>query len=71
MNLRPGLATILVLVPLYVQQQRPPSSQQDPEGYAKFLEGAERVSRMQVPRVLETLGESDQPGGASVRSLIQ
>lgn len=56
MKLRPGLATlILVLVPLYVQQ-RPPSPQQDPEGYAKFLEGAERVSRMQVPRVIETLG---------------
>jgi len=56
-NLRPGLATlILVLVPLFVEQQRPPSPQQDPEGYAKFLEGAERVSRMQVPRVIETLG---------------
>jgi arsenite methyltransferase len=36
--------------------QRPPSPQEDPEGYAKFLEGAERVSRMQVPRVIETLG---------------
>ncbi len=57
MNLRPGLATlILVLAPLYAHQQRPPSPQQDPEGYAKFLEGAERVSRMQVPRVIETLG---------------
>jgi ubiquinone/menaquinone biosynthesis C-methylase UbiE len=50
-------AAILLAVPLNAHtQQRPPSPQQDPEGYAKFLEGAERVSRMQVPRVIETLG---------------
>jgi ubiquinone/menaquinone biosynthesis C-methylase UbiE len=57
-NLRSVLATvILVVAPLYAHtQQRPPSPQQDPEGYARFLEGAERVSRMQVPRVIETLG---------------
>lgn len=30
--------------------------QRTPEEYAKFLEGAERVARMQVPRVVETLG---------------
>jgi ubiquinone/menaquinone biosynthesis C-methylase UbiE len=55
-NLKPGVAAVLLmLAPLYAQQ-RPPSPQQDPEGYAKFLEGAERVSRMQVPRVIETLG---------------
>jgi ubiquinone/menaquinone biosynthesis C-methylase UbiE len=30
--------------------------QQNPEEYAKFLEGAERVQRMQVPRVVESLG---------------
>lgn len=29
--------------------------QQDPEAYAKTLEGAARVARMQVPRVIETL----------------
>jgi arsenite methyltransferase len=39
-----------------VRAQRAPSPQQDPEGYAKFLEGAERVSRMQVPRVIDELG---------------
>jgi ubiquinone/menaquinone biosynthesis C-methylase UbiE len=57
-NRRSALAAvILAIAPLSVQtQQRPPSPQQDPEGYAKFLEGAERVSRMQVPRVIETLG---------------
>jgi arsenite methyltransferase len=56
--LKACLATLLIMLgPLQAaQQQRPPSPQQDPEGYAKFLEGAERVSRMQVPRVIETLG---------------
>jgi arsenite methyltransferase len=56
--LKSALAAVLVVVvPFYAHtQQRPPSPQQDPEGYAKFLEGAERVSRMQVPRVIETLG---------------
>jgi 2-polyprenyl-3-methyl-5-hydroxy-6-metoxy-1,4-benzoquinol methylase len=49
------VAVLVALAPLHAQQ-RPPSPQQDPEGYAKFLEGAERVSRMQVPRVIETLG---------------
>ena len=55
--LKAGLAALLIVLgPLQAAQQRPPSPQQDPEGYAKFLEGAERVSRMQVPRVMETLG---------------
>lgn len=31
-------------------------AQRTPEEYAKFLEGAERVSRMQVPRVVGALG---------------
>jgi ubiquinone/menaquinone biosynthesis C-methylase UbiE len=31
------------------------AQQQDPEAYAKTLEGAARVARMQVPRVIETL----------------
>ena len=34
----------------FAQQQR------TPEEYAKFLEGADRVARMQVPRVVEALG---------------
>ena len=31
------------------------AQQKDPEAYAKTLEGAERVARMQVPRVIQTL----------------
>jgi ubiquinone/menaquinone biosynthesis C-methylase UbiE len=37
-------------------QQTPPSPVADPEAYARFLEGAERVSRLQVPRVIDALG---------------
>lgn len=33
-----------------------PAQQRTPEDYAKTLEGAERVARMQVARVVETLG---------------
>ena len=33
-----------------------PQQQRTPEEYAKFLEGAERVARMQVPRVVQSLG---------------
>jgi ubiquinone/menaquinone biosynthesis C-methylase UbiE len=32
------------------------AQQRNPEDYAKLLEGADRVERMQVPRVVETLG---------------
>jgi ubiquinone/menaquinone biosynthesis C-methylase UbiE len=53
---KPAIAALVVFLAPFQAQQRPPSPQQDPEGYAKFLEGAERVSRMQVPRVIETLG---------------
>lgn len=56
MSFTAGIAALIVLLAPLQAQQRPPSPQQDPEGYAKFLEGAERVSRMQVPRVIETLG---------------
>jgi ubiquinone/menaquinone biosynthesis C-methylase UbiE len=42
---------LLLLVTGAIAQQ-----QQNPEEYAKFLEGAERVQRMQVPRVVEALG---------------
>jgi arsenite methyltransferase len=34
---------------------RSPQQQRDPEEYAKFLEGADRVQRMQVPRVVDAL----------------
>ena len=37
------------------QSASPPQQQRTPEEYAKFLEGADRVSRMQVPRVVEAL----------------
>jgi arsenite methyltransferase len=36
--------------------QSQPQQQRTPEEYAKFLEGAQRVARMQVPRVVEALG---------------
>src|SRR5688572_33207417 len=38
------------------QSASPPQQQRTPEEYAKFLEGADRVARMQVPRVVEALG---------------
>jgi ubiquinone/menaquinone biosynthesis C-methylase UbiE len=37
------------------KQATSPQQQRSPEEYAKFLEGAERVARMQVPRVVQTL----------------
>ena len=42
------IAILALVVPLSAQQT-------DPEAYAKTLEGAARVARMQVPRVIETL----------------
>lgn len=47
-----GLAVTAFSVTAAVLEQQ----QRSPEEYAKFLEGAERVARMQVPRVVETLG---------------
>jgi cyclopropane fatty-acyl-phospholipid synthase-like methyltransferase len=44
------------------------AQQRDPETYAKTLEGAERVARMQVPRVLETLGLT---AGAKVAEIVE
>jgi arsenite methyltransferase len=38
------------------QQRSPQMQQRTPEEYAKFLEGAERVAKMQVPRVVAALG---------------
>ena len=47
---RLGLGTALAVGPGDVAGQ-----QRTPEEYARFLEGAERVARMQVPRVVEAL----------------
>jgi ubiquinone/menaquinone biosynthesis C-methylase UbiE len=46
------LACVVMLAALAAAQQ----AQRTPEEYAKFLEGADRVARMQVPRVVEALG---------------
>jgi arsenite methyltransferase len=46
-----GLAATVAAVPYRVAAQ-----QRTPQEYAAFLEGAERVARMQVPRVVEALG---------------
>jgi ubiquinone/menaquinone biosynthesis C-methylase UbiE len=48
------LLTIATALP--APQAPAPSPQRDPEEYAKFLEGGERVARMQVPRVVDALG---------------
>lgn len=37
-------------------QQRSPQQQRTPEEYARFLEEAARVARLQVPRVVDALG---------------
>ena len=47
--------SILALATLACAQALAAQQQQDPEAYAKTLEGAARVARMQVPRVIETL----------------
>jgi arsenite methyltransferase len=50
-------AALLLLALVLAQAPQPAASPpRDPEEYAKFLEGAARVSRMQVPRVIEALG---------------
>jgi ubiquinone/menaquinone biosynthesis C-methylase UbiE len=48
----PALSERAVLLARVEGQQ----AQRTPEEYAKFLEGADRVARMQVPRVVSTLG---------------
>jgi arsenite methyltransferase len=51
-----GLAIVFMLCWIApAAQQRSPQQQRTPEEYAKFLEGAERVARMQVPRVVQGL----------------
>ena len=47
---------VVVAACLTAVAQSQPQPQRTPEEYAKFLEGAERVARMQVPRVVEALG---------------
>ena len=47
-----GIITALGLLSARVEGQQ---AQRTPEEYAKFLEGAERVQRMQVPRVVAAL----------------
>jgi ubiquinone/menaquinone biosynthesis C-methylase UbiE len=49
------IAMVVVLCLTAITQSQP-QQQRTPEEYAKFLEGAERVARMQVPRVVEALG---------------
>ena len=49
-----ALAGLLAFAPLAARQAQAPA-QRTPREYAALLEGAERVARMQVPRVVETL----------------
>jgi ubiquinone/menaquinone biosynthesis C-methylase UbiE len=54
-------ALLPVLLPLAcllspLTQAPAPSPSRDPEEYARFLEGGERVARMQVPRVVDAIG---------------
>ena len=51
-RLRAILAWVVIAGTLASAQQ----AQRTPEEYAKFLEGADRVARMQVPRVVDALG---------------
>jgi len=55
---RPALALAIVVAGCLaaLAQSKPQTPQRTPEEYAKFLEGAERVARMQVPRVVQALG---------------
>jgi ubiquinone/menaquinone biosynthesis C-methylase UbiE len=52
-----AISRAAVLIPLLAVVSAGVTAQQrDPEAYARTLEGAERVARMQVARVVETLG---------------
>ena len=55
-RLLPAIAVTFALVLPAMGRAYAQQVQRTPEEYAKFLEGAERVARMQVPRVVETLG---------------
>jgi len=52
----PVVAVALALIVPGITRPHAQQAQRTPEEYAKFLEGAERVARMQVPRVVEALG---------------
>jgi len=54
------VAAMLCGAAAFGQQRSPQQQQRTPEEYAKFLEGAERVARLQVPRVVQALNV--QPG---------
>jgi ubiquinone/menaquinone biosynthesis C-methylase UbiE len=61
MTSRPKVAGVVLAVAAtwcatLLAQLPSPQQQRTPEEYAKFLEGAERVARMQVPRVVQSLG---------------
>jgi ubiquinone/menaquinone biosynthesis C-methylase UbiE len=51
-----AIAIVIALAAAAAQPGHAQQAQRTPEEYAKFLEGAERVARMQVPRVVEALG---------------
>jgi ubiquinone/menaquinone biosynthesis C-methylase UbiE len=51
-----GMREWTLLLLLFVASARVTAQQPNPEAYARTLEGPERVARMQVPRVVESLG---------------
>ena len=55
-RLRPAIAAAMALALGARALPHAQQAQRTPEEYAKFLEGAERVARMQVPRVVQALG---------------
>ena len=54
-NFLPSRRTLTLALVVLAFTQTPAAQQQDPEAYAKTLEGAARVARMQVARVIESL----------------
>ena len=61
-------AVVLVVLLSALAPAAAQQGQRTPEEYAKFLEGAERVSRMQVPRVVGALALTPGMGVADVGS---
>ena len=55
-HLLPAVAAAFALLLPVMARPHAQQAQRTPEEYAKFLEGAERVARMQVPRVVAALG---------------
>ena len=56
MNIRAAHGFLFFVLAASVAVSASQGQQRTPEEYARFLEGAERVARMQVTRVVETLG---------------